>query len=43
VSNYCYNLSRFVIHYCFRSFDERAASIRHVVNEDSDFIFDIAD
>jgi len=33
----------FMRHDCFGCFDEGAAGIGHVVNEDGDFVFDIAD
>jgi hypothetical protein len=38
-----YHLSRFMRHYCFRGFDERAASIGHVVYEDGNFVLYVAD
>jgi hypothetical protein len=36
-------LAGFVRHYRFGSFDERAARIGHVVDEDGDLVFDVAD
>jgi hypothetical protein len=39
----CNNLTRFVRHDCFGRFDERAACVGHVVDEDGDLVFYVAD
>jgi hypothetical protein len=39
----CNDLTRFVRHDCFGRFDERAARVGHVVDEDGDFVLDVAD
>jgi hypothetical protein len=38
-----YDFARAVVHHCFGSFDKRAAGVSHVVDEDGDFVFDVAD
>ena len=37
------DLARFVRHYRFGGFDQSAARVGHVVDEDGDFVLDVAD
>jgi hypothetical protein len=39
----CHDFARFVHHYRFGGFDERAAGVGHVVDKDGDFVLDVAD
>jgi hypothetical protein len=43
MSNDSNNFASTMVHDCFGGFDERAAGVGHVVDEDGDFLLDVSD